>query len=267
MKAYQKITIITLMLLVAIIIAICFGGIYKLQDYKVIKITPKYLLGMEFSNSKILNFEVDTTSTQKTIYDSNGNVVNQETGVEYKETDGYKTVEENVNNSKNLTEENYKISKNILIERLKSLEAKQYNIRQNENGNIVVEIPENDDSDNISKYLIQNGKFEIIDDETNAVLMDNSSIEKALIVYSSDENETANTKVYLQIKFNEVGTIKLEAISQIYVETKTELTETTGTTDSTKKVSIQFDGTTYMTTYFGETMTNRITKYSNRNII
>ena len=187
MKVQKVITIITIILLVAIIILASFLGIYKKEEYRVANKVPEYILGMEFSNSRTVNFEVSDE-----------------------------------NNSEALTEDNYKLSKEILKKRLNDLKAEQYIIRQNNNGSIQIEMTENDNTDTIISNLAQKGVFELKDNDTNEVLLNNSHIDKCNVVYG--QAQTGNT-VYLQIKFN-------------------------------KEVAIVFDGETYRTTYFGETITD-----------
>lgn len=254
MKTYQKITIITLILIVALIIAINFGGIYKLKEYKVINVVPKYSLGMEFKGSRILNLEIDDTVNGNTVYDSQGNVVEQQNGIDYTAENGYNVIQNKVNPDDKLTDANYKLAKQILINRLNKLGAEQYIIRKDNSGNISVEIPENNSTSYILSYLSQTGKFEMVDKESSEVLMDNSDIQNATVVYAS---ETTGTKVYMQIQFNKEGTKKLEEISKIYIAT-TETAEDGTTSETTKNVSMNFDGETYMSTYFGETMTNGV---------
>ena len=104
-------TIITIILLVAIITIASIFGVYKLKDYKVRSIIPEYLLGMEFAESRVIDLAVDTT-VETTIYDKDGNeITNKEDGIEYTEENGYTTVENKANSDEVLTNENYKKNK------------------------------------------------------------------------------------------------------------------------------------------------------------
>lgn len=222
MKSEKIITIITVVLLVIIITLASFLGVYKKREYKVSNVVPDYILGMEFTNSRIVDFKVS---------DENSNEV--------------------------LNEDNYKLSKKILKNRLNALGAEQYNIKQdNIAGNMQIEIPENDNTDTIISNLTQKGVFELKDNETSEVLLSNSYIENNKVVYG--QTETGNT-VYLQIKFNQEGKKKLQEISQKYVSTTTQVANEEGEledTTETKEVAIVFDGETYRTTYFGDTITD-----------
>lgn len=256
MKAHKIITITTIILAIIIISVASFEGIYKLKEYKVVNVIPNYLLGMEFKNSRVVNFTVSDEIAETKIYDKDGNeVTEKQDGVEYTEENGYKTIETKVNSDESLNTSNYKASKKILENRLKNLKVEQYVIKSDENnGNIQLEIPENDDTDEILAVLAQKGIFELQDSETKEVLLNNSNIKNASVVYGQTETEVS---VYLQIKFNKEGTKKLEEISKKYIQTTEEQTNEDGETEEkevTKEVSILFDGQEYRTTYFGDTI-------------
>lgn len=223
MKAQKVITIITVILLVGIITVASFFGIYKKEEYRVSNKVPEYILGMELSNSRIVNLEVGDKNDKDT-----------------------------------LTADNYNLSKNIIEERLSKLNTAQYNIRQNNNGSIQIEMTEDDNTDTIISNLAQRGIFELKDGETNDVLLNNTYVQKSNVVYGQDQS--GNT-VYLQIKFNEEGSKKLQEISQKYVATTTQVENEKGELENKeekKEVAIVFDGETYKTTYFGDTITDGI---------
>lgn len=225
MKTQKVITIITIILLVAIISLASFLGIYKKDEYKVTNIVPEYILGMEFTDSRVINFEVNK--------------------------------EENAEET--LTAQNYKETKSIIKNRLKNLGVDQYRVVLDEaTGSIQVRIPENEDTDMIIYYLLQSGTFELKDSETEEVLLDTTSVKKANVVYSQGETETG---IYLQIKFNSEGKQKLEEISKIYVETIIQATNEESETEETaetKNVEIFLNGETVTETYFGQTLTDGI---------
>lgn len=222
MKAQKVITIITIILLVVIITLASFLGIYKKEEFRVSNKVPDYILGMEFTNSRIVDFRVS---------DENNNEV--------------------------LTPDNYNLSKKILKNRLNSLRAEQYNIREDAStGNIQVQMTENDDTQTIISNLAQRGAFELKDNETNEVLLTNNDIDNSKVVYG--QTDTANA-VYLQIKFNKEGARKLQEISQKYIATTAQVANENGELEDqeeTKEVAIVFDGETYRTTYFGDTITD-----------
>lgn len=258
MKSQKTITIITLILLVTIISVASFGGIYKKKEYKVVNIVPKYVLGMEFKDSRVVNMQVDQTSTT-TIYDSEGKeVTNFNETVEYTEENGYKTVDNKINPDEVLNTKNFNKTKSILKNRLKKLGVDQYIINLNkETGNIVLRIPENDKTDSILENVLKTGSFEITDNETNEVLIDTSEVKDSRVVYNSSED--GSTTVYLQVEFNKEGKAKLEEISKIYVAKESEQIDENSeqsSDDNIKYVSVKLSGETVMTTYFGETLSN-----------
>ena len=119
MKPQKVITIITVILLVIIISSASFFGIYKKEEYKVANRVPEYILGMEFTNSRTVNFEVDKTVESTTIYDKDGNeITEKQEGIEYTEENGYTTVENKVNSDEVLTQDDFKLSKQIFRNRL-----------------------------------------------------------------------------------------------------------------------------------------------------
>ncbi|MGN1271158.1 MAG: hypothetical protein ACI4UX_04210 [Clostridia bacterium] len=258
MKAHKIITIITIILAIIIISIASFGGIYKLKEYKVVNVVPDYLLSMEFKNSRVANFIVSDEVSETKIYDKDGNEVTEEQeGIEYTEENGYKTVETKVNSEESLNVSNYKLSKKIIEKRLKDIKAEQYTIKLDEsNGNIQLEIPENEDTDEILAVLAQKGVFELQDSETKEVLLNNSNIKNATVVYGQTES---GVSVYLQIKFDKEGTSKLEEISKKYIKTTEQQTNEAGETEDEeviKEVSIVFDGQEYISTYFGDTISD-----------
>lgn len=259
MKTNKIIKIITVILLILIISIASFAGIYKLKDYKVINVVPDYILGMEFTDSRLINLEVNKTVETK-IYDKDGNeVTEQEEGIEYTEENGYTTVENKINSDDKLNSENYKKTKSILKNRLKKLGVDQYKVNLDEsNGNIQVRIPENDDTDTVINNLLKSGTFELKDSETKEILIQTDSVKDSKVVYGQRETETG---VYLQVKFNKDGREKLEEISKTYIETKSETTNEEGEkeeTTNTKKVEIYLNGESITETYFGETITDGI---------
>lgn len=261
MKAYKIITIITIIILIGILSVSAFGGIYKLKDYKVRSVVPQYLFGKEFSDSRVVELTVDTSIKETKIYDKDGNEVTEKNDeIEYTEENGYTTIETKANPDEVLTKDNFEKSKKIILKRIKDLKIDQYSIKQNkEDGSITLDITENDDSIENIANLIARGTFELVDSKTQEVLLDNSYIKTAGVVYG--QVDSTNTAVYLQIKFNKEGAKKLEEISKTYIEKTVETTNEEGEkeeTTETKEVSILLDGEEIRTTHFGDTLTGGI---------
>lgn len=208
MKTQKVITIITIILLVAIITLASILGIYMKDEYRVLDIVPDYILGMELTDSRVINFEVNKEE----------------------------------NTEETLTAPNYKETKSIIKNRLKNLGVDQYKVVLDETtGNIQVRIPENEDTDIMIYYLLQSGTFELKDSETEEVLMDTSAVKKAEVVYSQGDTQTA---VFLQIRFNKESKQKLEEISNIYTaaEEVTDEESETEETAETKSLELYLNG-------------------------
>lgn len=260
MKAQKIIIVISIILLVIIITAASFFGIYSKKEYKVANLVPNYKLGMEFTNSRTANLEVDKSIESETIYDSEGNVVEKkEEGKEYTEENGYTIKENKKNPDEILTQDNFTKTKNIILKRLHDLGVEQYIIKQDKNnGNIQIEMTDNENTDDVIGTIAQKGIFQITDEETGEVLLDNNNIKKVELGYGQT---TSAVNVYLQIYFDKQGQAKLEEISKIYIETTKETTDENGETKEekvTKNVNVMLDGETYRTTYFGDTITDGI---------
>lgn len=261
METLRRIKIIAILLFVAVIIFTSFFGVYKKEDFRTVNLIKGYDLGMQFTDTKTLKMTV-STEENKVIYDSEGNVVKEDGDTEYTEENGYKVEITKVNPEETLTEKNYKLTKKILKNRLKGMGVGEYNIDLNkETGEISVKIQENDDAEEIIQHLKQEGKFTIIDKETEEILLDNSSIKNAKVGYGMTDETGTSTTIYLQIEFNSEGAKKLEEISKTYVKSTSEEVNDDGEleeVDTTKYVSVLLDGDTLSSRYFGETMSTGI---------
>ena len=237
----KNIKILTIILLIVLVSMIGFFGIYKQNKNQMSNIVKDYSYAMDLNGARTLKL-----------------VLNSENSDEEK------------------TEENYQKAKTIIEKRLKKLGVEEYKIAlNNENGEMIIQIPENTSTDSIVSNLTTVGKFEIIDSETNEVLLDNNSIQSSSVLYNTT---TSGTSVYLEIAFNKEGKSKLEEVSKTYVKSKNTTTsenntstentttedtnsseETNTTTDTTtsteKKITMKIDDKEIMSTYFEEPIT------------
>ncbi|MBR6505182.1 MAG: hypothetical protein IKT41_05755 [Clostridia bacterium] len=240
----KKIKLITLILIVVLISLISFGGLYLKTDYKFENVLPEYKLGRNLSASRVIEL-VPNEEVNTVIKDAEGNIV---------EEAGENTVTEEVpvNSLEILTKDNFEKTKKIVIARLEQIGVADYNIRlDEETGKIVLELENNEVTDMVSSYISQKGTFTIVDEETEEVLIDSSYIKSSGVLSGSDQTGTTyGTQIYLNIEFDKEGAKKLEEISSKYVQTSDEEGN-----DTTKKVSLQVDGETLATTYFGEKLT------------
>ena len=233
----NRLKIILSILVIVLVTAISFGGIYIQNKGRMSNIIPEYSLGMDLQGSRKLGVIVDD-STNKVIYDKEGNVVTEE-------GEDTTTKEEPVNPEEVLTKENFEKSKEIINKRLQLLNVPDYTIALNEeDGSIMVDMLDYSDTDTVAQYMYLPGKFEVTDPDGN-VLLDNSHIEKATVKYGYVSSNSNATTVFLSIQFNKEGTEKLKEISNTYIKS----TDEDGN-DNSKKVTISIDGTTLVESAF-----------------
>ena len=243
-KIMKTIKIITISLLIVLISMIGFFGIYKQNKNQMSNVVKDYTYAMDLNGARTIKLTVNSDNSDEV-----------------------------------KTEENYKTAKEIIEKRLKKLGVEEYKVNvNNENGEITVQIPEDLNTDTIVSNLTTVGKFEILDSETNDVLLDNNSIESSKVLYNT---ATSGTSVYLEIAFNKDGKNKLEEISKTYVKTENNTTDENATTDENnteatentnetntenttnetsskteKKISLKIDDSELMSTTFDEPITS-----------
>lgn len=242
----RRLKIILATLIIILVSIISFVGLF-VQDTKFMKnILPEYKLGMDLAGYRAISINV--SDEKETIYyDKDGNKVDTEA------EDGSKE-EVPVNSEDILTTENYKKTKNVIENRLKSLNISEYLIRLNESdGTITVQIPEDDMTDTAIQFLYTKGVFTIEDEDGN-VLLDNSNLESVQVGYSNSSSTTATgTTVYLNFNFKDDSIEKLKEISNTYVESEDEEGN-----DTSKKVSINIDDSPLIETSFSEELANGV---------
>ena len=135
------------------------------------------------------------------------------------------------------------------------MEVTDYMVNKKQDGNMLIQLEENNKTDSNIQVIYNTGKFEIKDDEDETVLITNNDIKSSKVVYS---NGTVNgTAVCIQIEFTKDGAKKLEEMTKKYVKTTAE----DGTT-TTKKVRLEVDDQELTTMSFDETNTNGILQLS-----
>ena len=259
----KKIKILTITLVIIAITMLAFFGVYTQVQNRMENQIKNYTDAMDLKGSRNVRLTVSTGNTT-VVKDAEGKVVEEELTDEQIAEKGYtkEEVPDNKEEIKNV--ESYKDSKKVIEKRLKKLGADNYRIKLDEQtGDIVIEFTENDQTDSIISNINTAGKFEIVDSQTNEVLMNNSDIKKAKVMYGSDNSTgTANsgTSVYLDIEFNKEGKKKLEEISNQYVKVEEENTteeENANTEENAidkeeKTVTMKIDDETIMSTSFEE---------------
>ncbi len=267
----KKVKIITLTLVVLMITLVAFVGIYTKKQNRMENQVKDYAFAMDLKGSRNIRLKVNQEK-ETIIKDAEGKEVEEEENLtdEQLTEKGYHK-EEIPNNSEEIkTVENYQASKKMIEKRLEKLGVNGYIIKlEEETGDIVIELPENDGTDQVISNLGTTGKFEIIDSQTKEVLMTNSDIKQAKVMYSTGNSTSATnsgTTVYLDIEFNKEGAKKLEEISSKYVkvdeptseaeenqtEENVENEDNAENTAEEQKITMNIDGSEIMSTSFEE---------------
>lgn len=244
-------------LMVLCVIAIClisFVGILVSEQGQMKNVLPEYRLGMNLTGGRVSKFKI-SEKTEDTIYDAEGKVTNEGTNEDGSLKEGYRKETKPVNAEDCLNIDNYQKAKKVMENRLKSMGISEYLVKLNEQtGEMLIEIPEDMKTDQTLSSLTYVGKFEIKDNDTKEVLLDNKDVKRASVVYGSTSSGTA---VYLSVEFGKEGKQKLEDITKTYISKTDEEGNTV-----TKNVSIELDGDSLITTYFGETISTGILQLS-----
>ncbi len=178
----KKIKILTITLLIVAITMIAFFGIYRQKQNRMENIMKDYDLAMDLKGTRNIRLKLNTES-KTVIKDADGNEVENTDNLTEEEIaeKGYtkEEIPNNANEVKNV--ENYQKAQKVIEKRLEKLGASNYIIKlEEETGDIVIELTENDATDHIISNLYTVGKFEIVDSETKEVLMNNSDIKQEL---------------------------------------------------------------------------------------
>ena len=261
----KKVKILTITLLIAVITMVAFIGVYTKVQNRMENQVKDYDLAMDLKGSRNIRLKI-STGNKTIIKDAEGKEVEDSTSLtdEQITEKGYTKEEIPYNSEEAKTVENYVASQKILEKRLEKLGVSNYIIKLDDTtGDIIIELTENDRTDNVISNLYTTGKFEIVDSQTKEVLMDNKDIKQARVMYGSGNSTgtSSGTNVYLDIEFTKEGRQKLEQISSQYV--KEDMPEENTPTDETtteeenketteKKITMNIDDNEIMSTNFEE---------------
>ncbi len=257
----KKAIVILVILLISLV---SFLGINtrNLNGWK--NILPDYELSKELTGTKSFGFAVDDSTEEQEISDGeqqeeSENTEETENAEEAETSEDTDTTEEDeqepkttqvpVNKPENLNANNYRKARDIIEKRIKSFGIIDSTISVDEgNGNINVEVPNETNSEYLFDLITEQGKFEIVDSETEEVLLDSSAISSASAFYAQSDASTEDSILYdlgVTIEFNSAGEKKLNEISKTYVE----YTDSNGDL-AQKTVTIRIDGEDKRVTYF-----------------
>lgn len=215
----KKIKILTIALMSILVALIAFGGIYT-----------KYL---------------NTTA----------NIVKEYNF--YADLDGYREVEYKViEGDENATVENLIKTKDILEKRLTLIGENNYKIGVDEKtGQVNISLLENEDTDKYLSLLTQMGDFEIIDTETEEVLLTKDQLATVDVMYGSMSYDVYYQIVNLSLAFNDEAISTLEEISKTYIVETVEIEDEDGEIyeeTNEKTVTMMLSGYEILTTSFDE---------------
>lgn len=231
MKKSKIMKLILMILICVLIILVGFVGIYskKINAYK--NNLPEYELASDLKGSTVLEFEV-SDETEKVYYDKDGNKVDSST-VTDENKDDYTEEEKAINPEENLTVQNYKQVVEIMKERLKFLQTDQYKLDLDEKTGKIVLTFEDDYPDDIKSILPMEGKFELVDSNTEDVIISYTDFTSIEATYASLEE---GYTTYINVKLNASGIDKINNIDKYKTTTDSESEETT-----TNKLKVMFD--------------------------
>lgn len=176
----KKVKITTIILAIILVTLVAFAGVYIKTQNRMENNVKDYSFGRELEGERIIELKVANEKTESAKL------------------------------------ENYEIVKKTIEARLNNLKAPDYTISLNkEDGTIIVELPEDNNTDTYVYYLTASGKVQIVEDgEKGEELLSDSMVEKALYTYTSDIEGAY--QVFLDIYLTEEGQAKIEEIKNKY---------------------------------------------------
>lgn len=180
----KKVKIITIVLAIILVTLVAFGGIYTKKQNRMENQVRDYDFGREIHGGRVVELKV---------------VNGDDSGT----------------NPEDLTVENYEIVKKTIEKRLKNLGAQDYTISLNkEDGTIIVELEENDNTDTYVHFATADGKVQIKEKDTETELLSDSMVEKATYTYTADAE--GKYQVYMELQLTKDGQAKIEEIKNNY---------------------------------------------------
>ena len=232
----KKVKITTIILAIILIVLVAFGGVYIKTQNRMEDKVKEYSLGRELKGERLIELKISDGSTE-------GKTAPSEE-------------EKNV--------ENYETVKKTIEKRLKSLKAQDYTISLNkENGVIRLELPEDDQTDDLAYYLIASGKVEIKEKDTSTELLNEKMVKKAQYTYTS--NADGEYQVYLEIALTEDGQAKIEEIKNNYAILKDDVDAVESATKSDESADSS-DGANTESTENADTSTEETKKVAKLSI-
>ena len=203
----RKVKILTIVLAIVLVTLVAFGGVYIQTQNRMENKVKDYSLGRALEGARVAEIKVAQSD--------------EDSGEQ---------------NTEILTEENYKIVKKTIENRLNKLNIEDYTISlNNQDGTIRVEFPEDENTDSYVYYLTVQAKVQIdekaeeseTDTNTENVaateLISDEMIKSAK--YSYTQNANGQYQVYLDLALTDEGQAKIQELSGTYAFLKSEIDE------------------------------------------
>ena len=236
----RKIKITTIILAIILVTLVAFGGVYLKTQNRMENKIKEYSFGREIAGGRVVQLQVVSDDTE---HDHDG--------------DGVYDHKDETTPKEDLTVENYETVKKTIETRLNNFGAQDYTISLNkENGNITVELAEDENTDIFVYFLTASGEVQIKEKDTNTELLSDSMVKKAVYTYTADMEGAY--QVILEVHLTNEGQAKIEEIKNNYAifaeeiseieaaqdatendeKATTETTETTPESEETKKIGL-----------------------------
>ena len=250
MKNSKKLKLVLMILICILVILVGFLGIYSKTSNSYKNILPEYELASDLKGSTVLEFEVDET-VETIYYDKDGREVDSSTITE-ENKDNYVAEERIINEKENLNSENYKKVVSIMKERLEFLQADQYRLDLDEEKGKIVLTFEDDYPDDIRSFLPMEGKLELVDSNTEDIILTYNDFIKAEAknAYIDDVDNVAYN-IYMNLKLNDSGINKVKNIDKYKTSVNSETQET-----EINDFKVLFDGDEIATVSYDDILLN-----------
>ena len=238
----RKVKILTIVLAIVLVTLVAFGGVYIQTQNRMENKVKDYSLGRALEGARVAEIKVAQSD--------------EDSGEQ---------------NTELLTEENYKIVKKTIENRLNKLNIEDYTISlNNQDGTIRVEFPENENTDSYVYYLTVQAKVQIdekaeeseTDTNTENVatteLINDEMIKSAK--YSYTQNANGQYQVYLELALTDEGQAKIQELSGTYAFLKSEIDEIESAEESNSETTENTESTNNTETTEGTNTENASTE-------
>ena len=223
----RKVKILTIVLAIVLVTLVAFGGVYIKTQNRMENKVKDYSLGRAIEGARIAEIKVAQSD--------------EDSGEQ---------------NTELLTEENYKIVKKTIENRLNKLNIEDYTISLNkQDGTIRVEFPEDENTDSYVYYLTAQAKVQIeekaeetetdtsteTEDTTAIELISDEMVKSAK--YSYTQNVDGQYQVSLEITLTDEGQAKIQELAGTYAFLATEIDEIESAEEESEEETENTEGT------------------------